>query len=159
MKVQEGAWRRWQYVKTLHRCLSSPFLQRINDPFLEDTPIVEGFDPKEVNQGKKFFDFVLTVTEISNLEQLIRYMTYIGVPVRHQRWLPSSAKQAFALLVDRFLIVCASSVEYESPLSNQLTQVERKRIPNTILHHFTSNNAFMTRFFAGSALNSDWTVP
>jgi len=53
-------------VKTLHRCLGSPFLQRINDPFLEDTPIVEGFDPKEVNQGEKFFNFVLTATEISN---------------------------------------------------------------------------------------------
>lgn len=53
-------------MKTLHRSLGSPFLQRINDPFLEDTPIVEGFDPKEVDQGEKFFDFVLTATEINN---------------------------------------------------------------------------------------------
>lgn len=62
-------------------------------------------------------------------------------------------------MVDRFLIVCASSAGYENPLRNQLIQVERKRIPKTILHHFTSNNAFIARFFAGSALNSDWTVP
>ena len=53
-------------METLHRSLDSPFLQRINDPFLEDTPIVEGFDPKEVNQGEKFFDLVLAATEISN---------------------------------------------------------------------------------------------
>lgn len=33
----------------------------------------------------------------------------MGVPVRHQRLLALSSKQAFAFLVDLFLIVCASS--------------------------------------------------
>jgi len=62
-------------------------------------------------------------------------------------------------LVDRFLIVCASSMKYDGLLRNRLIKAERRGIPRTILHQLTANNAFMARFFAGSALNSDWTVP
>ena len=57
-------------METLHGCLGSPFLQRINDPLFEDTPVVEGSDPKEVDQGEKFLDFVLTAAEINNLGEV-----------------------------------------------------------------------------------------
>ena len=70
MKDHEGAWRRRPYVETLHGCLGSPFLQRINDPLFEDTPVVEGLDPKEVDQREKFLDFVLTAAEINNLGEV-----------------------------------------------------------------------------------------
>ena len=53
-------------METLHGSLGSTFLQGINDPLLEDTPVVEGLNPEEVHQREKFFDLVLTVAEISN---------------------------------------------------------------------------------------------
>jgi hypothetical protein len=58
------------YVETLHGGLASPFLQWVNDPLLEDTPVIERFDPKEVDQGEKFLDFVLTAAKISNLGEV-----------------------------------------------------------------------------------------
>ena len=96
-------------METFHGCLGSPFLQRINDPLFEGAPIIEGFDPEEVDQGEKFLDLVLAGAKSVTREMLVRCGTHIGVPVRHQRWLPPSSKHAFALLVVRFLIVCASS--------------------------------------------------
>ena len=41
--------------------------QQIDNPFFEDTPVIEGSDPKEVDQGEKFLDFILTVAGVSNL--------------------------------------------------------------------------------------------
>ena len=73
-------------MKTFHGSFGSSFLQWINDSLLEDAPVVEGFDPKEMDQREKFLDLVLTAAEISNLRKLSSTWTYIGVPVRHQRW-------------------------------------------------------------------------
>jgi hypothetical protein len=96
-------------MEAFHRGLGSSFLQWIDNPWFEDSPVVKGPDPEEVHQREKLLDLVLTAARISNLRDRVEHRTRIGVPVRHQRWLPSSSKQAFALLVDRFLIVCASS--------------------------------------------------
>lgn len=57
-------------MKTLHRSLGTPLLQGIDNLLFEDTPVVEGFNPKEVDQREEFFDLILTVTEISNVGTL-----------------------------------------------------------------------------------------
>jgi len=98
-------------VETLHGRLGSSLLQGIDDPLFKRAPVVEGFYPEEVDQGEEFLDLVLTAVKVSNAGTPNSMETDIGVPVRHQRWLPSSSKQAFALLVNLFLIVCASSNE------------------------------------------------
>ena len=54
-------------METFHGCLGSPFLQRVNDPLFEGAPIIEGFDPEEVDQREKFLDLVLTATGISKV--------------------------------------------------------------------------------------------
>ena len=56
-------------MKTFHGSFGSSFLQWINNSLFEDTPVVEGFDPKEMDQREKFLDLVLTATEISNLRK------------------------------------------------------------------------------------------
>lgn len=53
-------------METFHGCLGSPFLQRVNDPLFEGAPIIEGFDPEEVDQREKFLDLVLTAAKISD---------------------------------------------------------------------------------------------
>lgn len=58
------------YVETFHGCLGSPFLQWVNDPLFEDTPIIEGFNPEEVDQGEKFLDLVLSVAKISDSREV-----------------------------------------------------------------------------------------
>ena len=54
-------------METLHGSLGSPFLQWINDPLFEGTPVIEGPDPKEVDQREKFLDLVLTAAGINSL--------------------------------------------------------------------------------------------
>lgn len=52
-------------MEALHGCLSTSFLQGVNDPLFEGTPVVEGFDPQEVDQREKLFNLVLAAAEIS----------------------------------------------------------------------------------------------
>ena len=67
MKINEEL-RGWKtHVETFHGSLGSSFFQGINDPLFKNTPIVEGFDPKEVDQREKFLDLVLTATGISKV--------------------------------------------------------------------------------------------
>ena len=54
-------------METLHGSLGTPLFQGIDNLLFEDTPVVEGSNPKEVDQREEFFDLVLTATEISNV--------------------------------------------------------------------------------------------
>lgn len=56
-------------METFHGSLGSPFLQWVDDLLFEDTPVVEGLNPEEVDQREEFLDFVLTAAEISNLRE------------------------------------------------------------------------------------------
>lgn len=56
-------------METLHRSLGPSFLQRVDNPLFEDTPVIEGFDPKEVDQREKFFDLVLAVAKINDVRR------------------------------------------------------------------------------------------
>jgi hypothetical protein len=57
-------------METLHGSLGAALLQGINNLLFEDTPVVEGFNPEEVDQREEFFDLVLTAAEISNMGTL-----------------------------------------------------------------------------------------
>ena len=57
-------------METFHGCLGSPFLQWVNDPLFEDAPIIEGFNPEEVDQGEKFLDLVLAAAKISDSREV-----------------------------------------------------------------------------------------
>lgn len=54
-------------METLHGSFGSSFLQWINDLLFEGTPVIEGFDPEEVNQREELLNLILAVAEISNL--------------------------------------------------------------------------------------------
>lgn len=54
-------------METLHGCLGPSLLQGISDLLFELAPVIEGFDPEEVNQGEKLLNLVLTAFEISNV--------------------------------------------------------------------------------------------